>query len=228
MSAGISHFGFPSPGRLFGALCTREFTTLKKILRWILSRETSRGSRMFILKFAICFSFNFFSLKISYPLNRRKIFYLSFTWNNRPQPSNENNKNTQATLNIVKYKINIWVFLALPTFFTYLWKHRGRTISYEGENWVTRALIARLWPQGAGLRPPPWGQAAAFWERIVPGRGDAPQHFLRLPTDKKRGNSLVKVYLSAPKFFSGKQTNFWAWQGKDSEFSEYITIQTDL
>lgn len=34
--------------------------------------------------------------------------------------------------------------------------------------------------------------------------------------NKKRGNSLVKVYLSAHKFFSGKQTNFWAWQGKDS------------
>lgn len=33
---------------------------------------------------------------------------------------------------------------------------------------------------------------------------------------KTRGNSLVKVYLSAHKFFSGKQTNFWAWQGKDS------------
>ena len=116
----------------------------KNFLIWILSTETSRGSRMFILKFAICFSFNFFSLKISYPLNHRKTFYLSSTWNNRPQPSNENNKNTQVTLNIVKYKINIWVFLSLPTFFTYLWKHRGKTISCEGENWARRVLIASL------------------------------------------------------------------------------------
>ena len=90
------------------------------------------------------FFFNFFSLKISYPLNHRRTFYLSFTWNNRPQPSNENNKNTQVTLNIVKYKINMWVFLSLPTFFTYLWKHRGKTISCEGENWASRALIASL------------------------------------------------------------------------------------
>ena len=29
---------------------------------------------MFILKFVICFSFNFLSLKISYQLNHRKIF----------------------------------------------------------------------------------------------------------------------------------------------------------
>lgn len=140
----LGSFWFSKPGQTFWCPTYQGIHNLKKFLIWILSRETSRGSRMFILKFAICFSFNFFSLKISYPLNHRKIFYLSFTWNNRPQPSNENNKNTQVTLNIVKYKINIWVFLSLPTFFTYLWKHRGKTISCEGENWARRVLIASL------------------------------------------------------------------------------------
>lgn len=61
-----------------------------------------------------------------------------------------------------------------------------------------------------------------FEEQIVQGLGDTLWHFLQLPMNRKRGNSLVKVYLSAHKLISGKQTNFWDLQGKDSLVPSWV------
>lgn len=46
--------------------------------------------------------------------------------------------------------------------------------------------------------------------------GNALWHFLQLPTNKKKGNSLVKIYLNAHKSVSSKQANFCPLQEQDS------------